>query len=258
MASLTRDYSCSALSNNVQHLCFGCLQETWYLKLKFYSIFYSISGFLVLFFFFFGGGSVVNFLYLPLYACLYRLAFALYLVSILLFVNTIHHGALLMLYMGLVLCLAVFTYGNVILNGVNNSIKMKIPFQDGVIDPQFGWSWWLTLATGVFSVIASVFILILNATRPDLTAVFFHHTYVIDEEFVPSAVSPPRFVVSYNKPSVHTHAQIEESAEDGGPLLRTRSNRKTKTLRRTRINRGTTRKNPDPFSIALKDVSQAA
>ena len=127
--------------------------------------------------------------FIPAALCLYRLAFALYLVSILLFVNTIHHGALIMLYMGLVLCLAVFTYGNVIMNGEGNVLKMKIPFQDGVLDPQYGWSWWLTLVTGVFSVIVSVFILIANRARPDLTAIFFHHTFVIEEEFVHSAVS---------------------------------------------------------------------
>ena len=62
---------------------------------------------------------------------------------------------------------------------------MKIPFQDGTLDPQYGWSWWLTLVTGVCSVVLSVVILIVNAKYPDLTAIFFHHAYTEDEVFVP-------------------------------------------------------------------------
>ena len=94
-----------------------------------------------------------------------------------------------MLYMGLVLCLAVFTYAIVIINGADNSAKMKIPFQDGDIDPQFGWSWWLTLVTGVLSVIVSFVILVVNSRRPDMTATFFHHMYTEDEDILSATVS---------------------------------------------------------------------
>ena len=107
------------------------------------------------------------------------LAFALYLVSILLFIYVIRQGALFMLYMGLILCLAVFTYGMVIMN----TTKMTIPFQDGTLNPQFGWSWWLTLVTGVFSVIASIVILITNYIFPRQVAAFFHHTLIEEDEF---------------------------------------------------------------------------
>ena len=110
---------------------------------------------------------------------LHRLAFALYLVSILLFIYVIRQGALFMLYMGLILCLAVFTYGMVIMN----TTKMTIPFQDGTLNPQFGWSWWLTLVTGVFSVIASIVILITNYIFPRQVAAFFHHTLIEEDEF---------------------------------------------------------------------------
>ena len=93
-----------------------------------------------------------------------------------------------MLYMGLVLCLAVFTYGIVIMNGTNNSGKMRIPFQDGTIDPQFGWSWWLTLVTGVLSVVLSLIVLVTNYIFPRQVATFFHHTLIEEDEF---------FAVSY-------------------------------------------------------------
>ena len=88
-----------------------------------------------------------------------------------------------MLYMGLVLCLAVFTYAIVIINGTNNAAKMKIPFQDGTLDPQFGWAWWLTLVTGVFSVIVSIVILVTNFIFPRQVATFFHHTLIEEDEF---------------------------------------------------------------------------
>ncbi|KAL5457354.1 hypothetical protein EMCRGX_G034603 [Ephydatia muelleri] len=155
------------------------------------------------------------------------LAFALYLVSILLFIYVIRQGALFMLYMGLVLCLAVFTYGMVIMN----TTKMTIPFQDGTLNPQFGWSWWLTLVTGIFSVIVSIVILVTNYIFPRQVAAFFHHTLIEEDEFF--AVQEDELTASHSE-----QAKLQGGAFERRGLSRYRQTRKMSrgaSLHRSRL-----------------------
>lgn len=85
---------------------------------------------------------------------------------------------------GSIMILACFSYGIIILNDP----KMKIPFANPVdhvvfVDPQFGWSWWLTLWTGIATVVIGTVVLFLDFFLPRKIAIVFHHSVVEEDEF---------------------------------------------------------------------------
>ncbi len=86
--------------------------------------------------------------------------------------------------------LAIFAYGIII----ENDPKMKIPFaneEEGAVfvDPHFGWSWGLTLATGICTLILGCVVLFMDYFFPRQIAVVFHHSILEDDDFF--QVSPP-------------------------------------------------------------------
>ena len=115
-----------------------------------------------------------------MFVCLFvrcRCGFATYLLSILLFIFNIRYGACFLFLTGSLLGLASFTYGIV----VQNDPPLKIPFQDGVLQPTFNYSFYLTTITGGLTMIAAIAILVLNWLWPRKIAHFFHHSLVEDD-----------------------------------------------------------------------------
>lgn len=107
----------------------------------------------------------------------FRLGFATYLASIVLFVINIRMGGLFMLLTGLILCLAALTYGVLI----QNDPPLRIHFPDDVLRPSFNYSFYLTVATGGLTALLACLILLLEKFSPRKTATIFHHA-VIEED----------------------------------------------------------------------------
>ena len=89
-----------------------------------------------------------------------------------------------MLTTGLVMILACFCYGVIIINDP----PMIFPFANDhgervTLDPHFGWSWYLTLFTGIAVVVLSIVILFMTYFFPRQIAVVFHHSVVEEDEF---------------------------------------------------------------------------
>lgn len=85
---------------------------------------------------------------------------------------------------GSILILACFSFGVIIVNDP----KMKIPFANPVehvvfVDPQFGWSFYLPLFTGILLVFLGLFIYLMDYFLPRKIAVVFHHSIVEEDEF---------------------------------------------------------------------------
>lgn len=114
-----------------------------------------------------------------MYTSLCRLGFATYLLAILLYIFVIRYGAWFTVTTGLVMILACFSFGLIIYNDP----EFKIPFQDGVLEPEFGWSWYLVLFTGIATLFLGIFIIGLDYLRPEWTATIFHHSITHDDEF---------------------------------------------------------------------------
>lgn len=77
----------------------------------------------------------------PLYYC--RLAFALWILSLILYSLLIEYGAYATLLTGSALVMA-----NVIWMTVRNPNELQVPFEDGFLVFHWGWTFWLCLATG--------------------------------------------------------------------------------------------------------------
>ena len=85
---------------------------------------------------------------------------------------------------GSIMIMACFAYGIIILNDP----KMKIPFSNPVdhavfVDPQFGWSFYLPLFTGIATLILGLVVLLLDFFLPRKIAIVFHHSVVEEDEF---------------------------------------------------------------------------
>ena len=124
-----------------------------------------------------------------LYSC--RLCFALYLITIILFIFLIRYAAILMTIIGILMVFACFTYGIIILNEPPLVLPWNRPScpatsadEDCTIfmRPEFGWSWWLTLVTGIATFFLALLILFLDYFFPRIIAPVFHHNIVEDDE----------------------------------------------------------------------------
>ena len=117
-----------------------------------------------------------------IYFC--RLAFALYLLTIVLYIFVIRLGAYFTMLTGVIMILACFAYGIIIINDP----PMKIPFanpeeQVVFVEPHFGWSWYLPLFTGIAVLFLGLAVLLLDFFVPRKIAVVFHHSVVEEDEF---------------------------------------------------------------------------
>ena len=134
---------------------------------------------------------------------IHRTAFATYLIAILLYIFNIQQGAKFTVITGCLMILSVFAYGVIIINDP----PLELPFQDAalnrstsnattsnattsnatttlpstVLKPSFGWSWWLTLWTGVGTFFLGIFILVLDKFWPSTAAAIFHHSIIEDD-----------------------------------------------------------------------------
>ena len=113
-----------------------------------------------------------------------RTAFGTYILSMLLFIFVIRLGAWFMLITGLLMVLACFAFGILIINDPIVAIPFANEIQGTVrVTPAFGWSFYLTLLTGIAVVILAVAVLAVDYFFPRQIAVVFHHSTVEEDEF---------------------------------------------------------------------------
>ena len=84
-----------------------------------------------------------------------------------------------MLLTGLLLLLAVLTYGVLI----RNDPPFQIVFPDATLRPKFSYSFYLTLVTGVVTSILASMIVLIDCVYPRKTAEFFHHSVIEDDAY---------------------------------------------------------------------------
>lgn len=114
----------------------------------------------------------------------FRVAFGTYLLSILLFIFVIRYGAWMMLITGLLMILACFAFAIIIINDPPVAIPFANPIQGEVlVRPTYGWSFTLTLVTGIVVVLLGAIIIAMDYFRPRTIAVVFHHSIVEEDEF---------------------------------------------------------------------------
>lgn len=106
-----------------------------------------------------------------------RTAFATYLISILLFLYVIRWGAYYLLFTGLLMLLAVASYGLIIINDP----PLQIHFYDGILKPKFKAPFYLVLFTGLGASILAIVIVIADYIWPRKVAEFFHHSIIEDD-----------------------------------------------------------------------------
>lgn len=95
-----------------------------------------------------------------------------------------------MLMVGLLMVLASFSYAIIIINDP----RIFFPFADEhgemvSLKPDFGWSWYLNLITGIVTCMLAVVVLFVNFIWPRKAAVFFHHSVVEEDEFFQVKIS---------------------------------------------------------------------
>ena len=86
--------------------------------------------------------------------------------------------------------MAIFFYGIIIINDP----ELKIPFGPGeeyTIQPHFGWSYYLTLVTGIGCILLGGVIWVLDFFVPRKIATVFHRTTLVDDDFFQEAVPEP-------------------------------------------------------------------
>jgi hypothetical protein len=106
------------------------------------------------------------------------LAFALYLIAAILFTFSVRHGGIVMMWIGMVMILAIFTYGVIIINDP----PLVIPFAEGMVRPAFGWSWYLVLVTGLLCLFLGILIVILDYFIPRKIAIVFNRTLIEEDD----------------------------------------------------------------------------
>ena len=119
----------------------------------------------------------------------YRLSFAVYLLDILVFIFDIPYGAYLMVILGCCMIIACLCFGLITINETELVFPWTIPDCDGetqdctiFLDPEFGWCFYLVLATGIAVVLLGFLIYLLHYLYPRHVASFFHHSTIEDDE----------------------------------------------------------------------------
>lgn len=130
-----------------------------------------------------------------LFFLLNRLAFAIYLLDIGVFIFNIRYGAQLMILLGVLMIMACGAFGLIILNQPH----IRLPWSAAdctpnpnsnewcaiAMVPSFGWSFYLVLFTGLAVFFTGGILYILDFFFPRYTAPLFHHNIIEeDEEFL--------------------------------------------------------------------------
>ena len=117
-------------------------------------------------------------LFADLYSLLIcRLAFATYLLSIMLFICNIRRGGYFMFLCGVMQLLAALTYGVV----SQNDPPLRVYFADNVLRPTFNYAFYLTLFTGLLTVVLAGVVVVMDIFYPRKIATFFHHALTEDD-----------------------------------------------------------------------------
>ncbi|KAF2879164.1 hypothetical protein ILUMI_27016 [Ignelater luminosus] len=95
-------------------------------------------------------------------------AFPCWLLANILFRSVIRYGAF---YLGI--CGGLMILGNIIWSSIRNPNPLVIPFENAIITTKLGFSYWLTLVTGIVCVILSIVILICEAKYDTAVSIFF-------------------------------------------------------------------------------------
>ena len=127
--------------------------------------------------------------------CNYRLGFAVYLLAILTFIWNIRYGLHLTMLLGVLMIMCCIAYGVIIYNEPHivlpwNRADCTPNLSEGEwcalqLRPNFGWSWYLVLLTGICVFIGGVVLFLIDFFVPRWTAPLFHHNIIEeDEEFL--------------------------------------------------------------------------
>ena len=101
---------------------------------------------------------------------------------LILFWLVIRLGAIAMVWLGVIMIMAIFFYGIIIINDP----ELKIPFghdDSEILDPDFGWAFYLTLFTGLGCIGLGCVIWAMDFFVPRKIAIVFDRTVVEDDEF---------------------------------------------------------------------------
>ncbi|XP_028409127.1 dual oxidase maturation factor 1-like [Dendronephthya gigantea] len=97
-------------------------------------------------------------------------AFATWLITIILFFVVISYGALFLGITG-----GIMVIGNIIYGTLRWGTDLKIPFNShAILEPSYGWCFYLSLLTGLACIILAVVIYIIDLINPTATASFFN------------------------------------------------------------------------------------
>ena len=125
---------------------------------------------------------------------IYRLAFAVYLLDMIIFIFNVRIGIHFMMLLGILMICACMSYGIIIINQPhivlpwNRANCEPDPENDEwctlIMRPSFGWSWYLVLFTGLATFFSGVVLFIIDFFLPRYTAAVFHHSIIeADDEF---------------------------------------------------------------------------
>ena len=143
------------------------------------------------------GKCVYFIIYVSIYLsiCLSRLAFAIYLLDILIFIFNVRIGIHFFMLLGIIMICSIFSYGVIILN----SPPLVLPWSEAdcepdasqdewctlIMEPKFGWSWYLVLFTGLAVFFTGVILFFIDFFRPRWITPLFHHNILEeDQEFI--------------------------------------------------------------------------
>lgn len=95
-------------------------------------------------------------------------AFPLWILSNILFFMVIRYGSYFLTLTGCSLIIA-----NILFASIRNFIPLEIPIGTEKLVLKYGWSFWLTLFTGIICIILGITILLLDLRNPDTISTFF-------------------------------------------------------------------------------------
>ena len=169
------------------------------------------------------------------------LGFAVYLVAAILATFTVRYTAIALLWLSIMMIMAVFWYGVIIINDP----PLAIPFPSGFLTPQFGWSWGLTCATGIGTFFLSLFLLVLDYFFPRTTAQVFNLHRIAEDDIFYQETTPEAKEDEFGVSDVRA-----SNRRRGGTVSRFRQTQR-KSRKTTRSTRGHEEVSGD---IALSEV----
>ena len=107
-------------------------------------------------------------------------------------------GAIWQIMCGTFMIWAIIVYGAIV--DVNNKTPLAIPFEGGILKPEFGWSYYLVLFTGVFNVLFGIGAFVYIMYHPDVD-----HNLLDEKDFTLEEKEEPTFVAARERAADHAH-----------------------------------------------------